>query len=202
MHTAHELLLQFAIYKRHWRVTLSLCLYKYLFYTRSYCIITDLGCLSILVHLILTTINFYYKLSFKNWRELSSLGRGKEIHSSNKQVRILYCVYDLARLSICGWLKHPPCVSLMPPHMAWWSTQNSTVWLSGRCVHLFGQAQLCHALSCNATICQIVISSSGAQFLTYVRLSSYSTVWTLENHAAVLCQLHAEYLTGPKGGTR
>ncbi len=175
MHTAHELLLQFAIYKRHWRVTLSLCLYKYLFYTRNYCNITDLGCLSILVHLILTTINFYYKLSFKNWRELSSLGRGKEIHSSNKQVRILYCVYDL--FVVDSSTHH---VSLMPPHMAWWSTQNSTVWLSGRCVHLFGQAQLCHALSCHATICQIVISSSGAQFkvqgsrLLYLSHNSYT----------------------------
>ncbi len=150
MHTAHELLLQFAIYKRHWRVTLSLCLYKYLFYTRNYCNITDLGCLSILVHLILTTINFYYKLSFKNWRELSSLGRGKEIHSSNKQVRILYCVYDLARLSICGWLKHPPCLPHATTHGMMKHTEFHRLVVRSLCTLVWTSSALpCSLLPCH-----------------------------------------------------
>ncbi len=135
-----------------------------------------------------------------NWRGLSSFGRGKEIHSSNKQVRILYCVYDLARLSIYGQLKDPPCLPHAVPHGMMKHTEFHRLVVRSLCTRVWTSSAL--ALSCHATICQIVISSSGAQFVDLVRLSPHSTVWTLRNHAAVLCQLHADCLTGPKGGTR
>lgn len=115
-------------------------------------------------------------------------------------ITILYCIHDLARLSICGQLKDPPCLPHADPHGMMKHTEFHRLVVRSLCSRVWTSSAL--ALSYHGTICQIVNSSSGAQFVDLVRLSSHSTVWTLGKHAAVLCQLHDDCLTGPKGGTR
>lgn len=92
-------------------------------------------------------------------------------------------------------------VSLMLPPLGMMKhTEFHRLVVRSLCTQVWTSSAL--AVSCHASICQIVISSSGAQFVDLVRQSSHSTVWKLGNRAALLCQLHDDCLTGPKEGTR